>query len=119
MRRQEYAELMDACPVARVDRHGGFDLVSGYAEARDVAMRADEFFSSDGVFIPPNDLPRIPALEYDGEEHAPWRELMAGLLTPAAVRELEPMVTEIVNAQIDSGTWIPTAISWYSDAPAT
>jgi hypothetical protein len=38
-------------------------------------------------------------LEYDGEEHALWRGLMAELLTPAAVRELEPMVTEIVNAR--------------------
>jgi cytochrome P450 len=98
----KYAELVSGCPVAHVDRHGGYLLVSGYECARDVATDADTFRSGDGVFLPDAGMPRIPALEYDGAEHATWRGLIDDLVNPNAVRNLEPLVTEVVNQQIDT-----------------
>jgi len=100
--RAQYAELVAKCPVAHSDQHGGFDVLSGYGVARETATDGSAFISGDGVLIPASGLPRIPALEYDGEEHLIWRGLLEELVTPEAVRGLEPLITEIVNAQIDT-----------------
>jgi len=100
--RGQYTELLATCPVAHVDKHGGFELLSGYAIARETASDGSTFKSGDGVLIPDSGLPRIPALEYDGEEHDIWRDILDGLVNPAASRLLEPAITEIVNARIDT-----------------
>ncbi|MDH6293214.1 cytochrome P450 [Rhodococcus opacus] len=100
--RAEYAQMVSQCPVAHIDRHGGYTVMSSYEAVRTVATAATEFVSRDGVFIPASGLPRIPALEYDGSEHTVWRSLMSDLLSPNAVRDLEGMVTEVVDRQIDS-----------------
>ncbi|MBJ8348243.1 cytochrome P450 [Antrihabitans sp. YC2-6] len=100
--RAEYAQMASQCPVAHIDKHGGYTVISSYEAVRTVATAATEFVSRDGVFIPASGLPRIPALEYDGDEHTTWRSLMTDLLSPSAVRDLEEMVTEVVDRQIDS-----------------
>ncbi|MDZ7914849.1 MAG: hypothetical protein U5O16_23925 [Rhodococcus sp. (in: high G+C Gram-positive bacteria)] len=99
--REQYRTMTSQCPVAHVDKHGGFEIVSGYREAREAAGEADTFISGDGVFVPESGAPRVPPLEFDGAEHLQWRALMADLLTPDKMRLLGPMVTDIVNERID------------------
>jgi cytochrome P450 len=101
--RARYEEVRDACPVAHVDRHGGFELVSGYPEIREVTAARDAWSSAgDGIFIPPSGLPPVPALEFDGAEHRRWRKVFDGLLSPSAVRAVEPAIVETVDAHLDA-----------------
>jgi cytochrome P450 len=97
--RARYESVRTACPVAHVEAYGGFELITGFDAARQVA-RDRSFVTSGGVFIPPSGLPPTPALEHDGAEHDHWRGLMADLLSPSAVRSLEPMVQDVVDRQI-------------------
>jgi cytochrome P450 len=101
-RRAQYDELRNACPVSTVDAYGGFYLVNGYNVVREVVTKNAQFISGDGIFLPPSGLPPVAALEFDGEEHAMWRALMNELLSPSAVKELEPMVGDVVDSQISS-----------------
>jgi len=101
-RRAHYEELRATCPVAYVDLYGGFYLASAYDAVRTVASKNDQFISGDGIFVPPSGLPRVPALEFDGDEHTTWRALMNDLLNPRAVKDLEPMVVEVVDAQLST-----------------
>lgn len=97
-----YTRMRERCPVARSSRYGGHLHVLRYDEVRDTANRAQDFRSSDGAFIPPSGLPRMAPIDYDGAEHEMWRALMQGPLTPAAVRNLEPAVDEVINQHIDA-----------------
>jgi cytochrome P450 len=99
--RTQYREMQDLCPVAHVPHHGGFDVVTRYDDARDVAAQPKTFSSADGSFIVPSGFPPIPPLDFDEPDHRRWVKLMQPPLTLAAVRELEPRITEIVNDHID------------------
>lgn len=99
--REAYATMRERCPVAHSARHGGFFHITRYDDVREVTTAPQSFSSADGVFIPPSGLPRIPPLEFDGDEHRQWRSIMQAPLTPAAVRELQPVITQIVTTQID------------------
>jgi cytochrome P450 len=103
--RAVFEQLRSTCPVAHVDRYGGFELVSGYAEIRQVIASRDDFSSAgEGVFIPrpPGLPPQLPAMEFDGDQHRAWRKVFDGLLSPAAVRPLEPVILEIIDRHIDA-----------------
>ena len=99
----QYEQMRSTCPVAHVERYGGFDVVSGYPEVKEAAATRDDISSAgDGIFIPPSGLPPLAALEFDGDEHRAWRKLFDSLLNPAAVRAMEPDVLEIVDFHIDA-----------------
>ncbi|WP_431879677.1 cytochrome P450 [Amycolatopsis sacchari] len=100
--RRAHAELREACPVVHSDRHGGFDFLTRYEDIRAALTDTASFSSADGVHIPPSGLlPPVPALEFDEPEHSEWREVLDGPLTPRAVREFEPVITEVVDLLID------------------
>ena len=97
-----YTEMRERCPVVHVPHHGGHLQVVGYEEVRDAALRATDFSSADGAFIPPVGAPRLPPLDFDGEEHATWRALMRHPLTPAAVKALHAEITEVIDTHVDA-----------------
>ncbi|WP_200871736.1 cytochrome P450 [Actinomadura welshii] len=100
--RRAHAEMREACPVVHSDRHGGFDFLTRYGDVRAALTDTGSFSSADGVHIPPSRLlPPVPALEFDEPEHAQWRRVLDGPLTPRAVRAFEPVITEIVDLLID------------------
>jgi cytochrome P450 len=100
--RRAHAEMRERCPVVHSDRHGGFDYLTRYENVRAALRDAASFSSADGVKIPSNSLlPPVPALEFDGPEHAEWRRVLDGPLTPRAVRAFEPVITEVVDLLID------------------
>lgn len=101
-RRHEYDAYRAKCPVKWQCSHGGYYLISGFEAVRGAALDTDRFQSSDGVFLIDREgLPRVPALEYDEPEHSMWRKLMNDLLSMRSVREAQPMVTDVVERQID------------------
>jgi len=100
--RAAYNEMRERCPVVHIDRYGGFDLVTRYAEVRAALDDAATFSSADGIGIPPTGAPPVPALEFDEPEHGMWRALLDGPLSRRAVRELEPGIAAVADRLIDA-----------------
>lgn len=96
-----FAELHSACPVARADAHGGFWMLSRYADVHDAALRPEAFSSSAGVIIPVPPTPPLLCLEQDDPEHRSYRRPMQGWFSPARMADLEDAVREIVTRTID------------------
>jgi cytochrome P450 len=99
--RELHGEMRESCPVAHSDQHGGFDVLTRYADVRQALASAASFSSADGVFIPPSGAVRVPALEFDDPEHATWRAIMGPPLTIRAVRALEPTIGQVTDQLID------------------
>ncbi|MDZ7914856.1 MAG: hypothetical protein U5O16_23970 [Rhodococcus sp. (in: high G+C Gram-positive bacteria)] len=102
--RERFEDFRSRCPVAHVDRYGGFDLISGYPEIRQVGSARDSFSTAgEGTLLPPVEgLPPIPPLEFDGVEHTEWRQMFDALVGPKVVLEHQSLVRETVDAQIDT-----------------
>ncbi|MFF5147954.1 cytochrome P450 [Streptomyces sp. NPDC013157] len=96
-----YAGLRERCPVVHSSAHDGFYATTGYQAVRTVTGDAEHFSTAEGVILPTQDLPKIVPLEFEGPEHDAWRTIMLAPMTPAKVRELQPVIDEIVRAQID------------------
>jgi cytochrome P450 len=99
--RRMYADMREYCPVAHSDRFGGLDYVSRYDDVRHVLADSQIYTTTDGVFVPPSGLPKIPPLEYDPPAHTVLTALMDGPLNSRAVREFEPTIEEIAHLLID------------------
>ncbi|GAA3528244.1 cytochrome P450 [Amycolatopsis ultiminotia] len=100
--RQAHTEMREACPVVHSDRHGGFDFLTRYDDIRGALTDTASFSSADGVHIPADSSrPPVPALEFDEPEHAEWRKVLDGPLTPRAVRAFEPVIAEVADLLID------------------
>ncbi|MGK3209228.1 cytochrome P450 [Amycolatopsis sp. MEPSY49] len=100
--RRAHTEMREACPVVHSDRHGGFAFLTRYADIRGALTDTAAFSSADGVHLPADpSRPPVPALEFDEPEHAEWRKVLDGPLTPRAVRAFEPVITEVADLLID------------------
>lgn len=97
-----YTALRDKCPVGYSEAKGGAYFVLGDAEVKAAAKAADVFSSADGILFPLDPHPKFVPIEHDRPEHSWWRQIMSPPFTPQAVRELEPRITEVVDAQIDT-----------------
>ncbi|GAA3307533.1 hypothetical protein GCM10020295_66670 [Streptomyces cinereospinus] len=107
--RRAYTDMREACPVVHSDLHGGFDFLTRYETVRSALSDATSYSSADGVHIPSTGLPPVPALEFDEPEHSAWRKVLDGPLTPRAVRQFEPVITEVVDLLIDEFATAGTA----------
>jgi cytochrome P450 len=77
------------CPVARSGELGGFVLVTGYAEIREVARASDRFSACvDGLgaaaVVTEMREAVAPMFETDEDNHHQWRRLLQTFFTPAA-----------------------------------
>jgi cytochrome P450 len=103
--------IRDKCPVAWTESNGGYWLVTGHREIREIA-RKDQLFSSDhdpaslrrgyqGVTIPPNFPVPLGFIEMDAPEHTEIRKALMPWFTVKAVAGWRPMVESMVTAFID------------------
>lgn len=96
-----YAAMREQCPVHRSDRHGGFTVLSAYAEVHDAALEWEVFSSEgDALAIPPNDARPLP-ITADPPEHRRSRSIMAAWFSPRRVERMEPAVRALVTAHLD------------------
>lgn len=99
-----YAELRRECPVARTEAHGGFWVVSRYADVLSV-VQDPHVFSSRVPSIPVQEgLPleiRIPPLTMDPPDHTRAKRLLATWFTPKRVSTMEPVIREVADSLID------------------
>jgi cytochrome P450 len=105
-----HQELRRSCPVAHSDAHGGFWVVTRYADV--VAVSNDEAtFSSEhdltgegtgfqGVAIPPPPVRMIP-LEVDPPAFNAYRRLLNPWFAPAAVEQWDQYIRDLVTACLD------------------
>jgi len=112
-----YRHARAACPVLHSSEHGGFSIVTRYADNR-AALRDAERFSSGrfplnegrlggGVAIPPNAV-RIGMIEMDGAPAAELRALLQPWFTLSAVTAASARIAQIsrwlIDTVIDRGT---------------
>lgn len=102
-----YSELRSEAPVARSPHHGGYVVLSRYADVKAALKDPGTFRSGNGHRIPEVGTPRVIPLDYDGQLHKDYRAAMARAVEPRRVRTLQPFVTtaveELVAAFHDAG----------------
>ncbi len=97
-----YEQLRQECPVAYSDAYGGFWVLSKYEDIRRVALDDRTFSSENSIVIPPKLVQRraLP-IESDPPDFQQYRRIMNPLLSPAAVKKLEPAIQGFVDQCID------------------
>jgi cytochrome P450 len=90
-----YAELRKGCPVAHTSAHGGFWMLSRYAEI-EAAARDAVTFESRQPFVERPGTPEFIPLSTNGERHTYFRRLLAPYFTPNRIKALEPRVRGLV-----------------------
>jgi len=94
------AEMAARGPVVYSTRHGGFWVVTGYAEAHQV-LRDPETFSSWPNNIIPHGAGKFLPLELDPPEHTAFRHALQPLFNPSRMKALETEIRTIVTDLID------------------
>lgn len=96
-----FDELRSSCPVARTDAHGGFWIVSRYADVREAALHPEIFSSASGVTIPPVPNPPVPCLEQDEPDHRIYRRPLQSFFSTGRMAQLEGSVRDVVTRLLD------------------
>jgi cytochrome P450 len=97
-----YAELRSRCPVAHTDAHGGYWVLTRYADVLNAAKDHETYSSAGGVFIPrPDGVPQFPPIEFDPPMHTALRNLMRSPLTSAEVKAIEPQIRSLVRELVE------------------
>lgn len=89
------------CPVARSDAHGGYYLVTGYAEASTVLRDDTTFSSRGGKSIPARQTLDMPPLDADPPEHHDYRRLLNRFFSRAGLARHEPAIRDIARSLVD------------------
>ncbi len=103
---QAYERLRQECPVARGEQHGGYWLLTRYADVREAARDWRTYTSSvPGVTSIPmaarRTEPQLP-LEVDPPLHSRYRALVNPVFAPARIEQLRPRVEALAAALVDA-----------------
>jgi cytochrome P450 len=96
-----YAELRENCPVLPSDRHGGFNIVSRYADVTEVARDWETYSSAQGITIPPygTSRPMMP-IELDPPEASEFRRALAPRVSVRRMAALEDGLRDICRQML-------------------
>jgi cytochrome P450 len=97
-----YAEARARCPVARSDQHGGFWLVTRYADVDAVARDWAHYSSASGIAIPAALDTRVVPQEADPPQHTEVRDQITPWFSPGAVGGMEPLVRALARELLAS-----------------
>jgi cytochrome P450 len=117
--RGQYQELRKSCPVAQVDSHGGFTVLTRYADIRHVLHSSKEFVCGrdleiegvpgsipGGVTIPTNPF-RMGMMEMDPPQSLKLRKILVPWFSAKAVElnavHIHDLVTWCIDRVIESG----------------
>jgi cytochrome P450 len=98
------AELRAGCPVARSGTYGGFWVLTGYEEIKQVAGDDETFSSAETIVIPPkkNATQKSIPIEVDGPEFLEYRRVLHPMFSPTAVDRLTPAIERFAHQCIDN-----------------
>ena len=95
-----WAALRREAPVTRSDNHGGFWIVSRYADINEAACDPATYSSADGTGTPPIPMRLLP-IDTDPPLHREYRRIINPSFTPAAVKanteEWRALARELVD----------------------
>ena len=108
-----YGRLRSECPVAHGSRHGGYSLLTRYADVRDAARDWRTYTSSVvGVtaipVITPRTEPQLP-IELDPPEHSTYRALINPLFAVSRVEQLRPRIQQVAKGLATACSMNPSA----------
>lgn len=92
-----YDRLRESGPVVESSGHGGYFVLSRFAEVRKALRHPEVFSSRHGFLLPAVGPARTIPIDYDPPLHTEYRRVMTQALTPSRVRELQPFLTEIIG----------------------
>lgn len=105
-----FRELRGSCPVSHSPEHGGFHVLTRYADVQRAARDWKDFSTENdldgtgkggrGIQIPANAV-RMGMLEMDPPENLDYRRLLLEAFAPAAVTAYEPRLRELVTWCVD------------------
>lgn len=105
----DYRTLRDHDPVhcAEHPEFGEFFVLSRFADVIDAARDTESFSSASGLTLDPDVMAMFegraaPIVMMDPPEHTAMRRLVSGPMTPRRVAQIEPAVTEFVDACLDT-----------------
>jgi cytochrome P450 len=98
-----YDRLRRECPLAHSDRHGGFWVLSRFADI-EAAARDHATFSSTSISIPLEiglgGLP-LPPLDQDPPAHTRFRQILLPFFSPARTAALEPFTRRVASRLVE------------------
>jgi cytochrome P450 len=98
---EAYRQAREVGPVAWSESHGGFWMVTGYAEVM-AALRDHETFSSaDGHLIPAIGSTRSIPLDFDPPLHRQYRAVMTPPLARRHVEAMREVIRRFVEERLD------------------
>lgn len=103
------ARMRARCPISHSDAHGGYWIVTRYADVVRVSQDWESFSNQLGVGIPHSEysVPAIPE-HIDPPLHRVYKTLISRWLTPAIVRRYEAptraLVTRLIDEFVDRGS---------------
>lgn len=95
-----YRELHEGPDIFYSPHHGGYWVVTRYADLERIYADAEHFGSRQNM-IPPAPDGGFAFLNYDGARHMAFRSILNPFFSPKAVAQFEPVVRQIANALID------------------
>ena len=100
----QLGELRATIPVAHSSAHGGFWVLTGYEEIKQVATDDVTFSSAETVVIPPkkNIGQKSIPIEMDPPEFLAYRRILHPMLSPTAVDRLTPVIERFAHRCIDN-----------------
>jgi len=99
-------ELLDearsgGCPVAHSAAHGGYYLLTRYADVTAVLSNDAVFSSGGGKSIPSRQSIEMPPLDSDPPEHREYRRLLNRFFTKASLAKHEEAIRGIARSLVD------------------
>ncbi|WP_020497493.1 cytochrome P450 [Sciscionella marina] len=96
----DYAGLR-ARGVTYSAEHGGFWVLSRYADVRAALRDPATFSSAGGIRIPAIGTGRSIPIEFDPPLHTDYRKLFTARITSRSVRAMTPFLTDLINGLVD------------------
>lgn len=97
--------MLERCPVAHSDHHGGYTVVSEYAEVFEVLRDWERFGSARKAMLPPAPpdalAPDMPPIHLNPPRQRAYRKLLNPHFTPAALAKFEDGIRQLVTEAID------------------
>jgi cytochrome P450 len=98
-----WSRMRTECPVAHTASHGGYFVLSRYADVAAAALDPATF-SSDGnglgVAVPPQEIRPLYPLELDPPMHTAYRSILNQWLSPRKVALMAPWIRDLIREQI-------------------
>jgi cytochrome P450 len=98
---QEYGSMRAGCPVAHTPNHGGYWVLTRYADVKAAARDPETFSSAGGIRIPSVGAGRSIPIDVDPPLHTDYRRLFTHAINPGRVRELRPFLHALIEELLD------------------